>query len=1174
MIHRKACEHDYKLGRLSPLCFRLILVFVSTGLLFASTDGSLSGLVRDPSGLAAIGAKVTITNTGSGAVRAVLSGAAGSYAFPALAAGRYVLEASAPGFAKYRVDGIVLDANQVLRIDVALRLGSPRQSVEVRANPVEVDLANTQTGEVIGSHAMEELPLNGRSYTALMALQPGVLPVSAGTLPGSITLGGSVLSGNVSISGSRESANAFEVDGGEIEEPRLNGTAMVPNLDSLAEFRIVTTGADAEYGHYSGAVVNVVTKGGGNELHGNAFDFLRNQVLDARNFFDTQRGRFQRNQFGGTLGGPVRRNRVFFFVDYQGTRETRGLASGDVVVPTPAERGGDFSQIAASALTGTVGGANFASYLSSRLGYSVTAGERYYVPGCTSRAACVFPNGIIPQAAFSVPAKALLQAIPVPNSGSVFTTSADNNVMRDDLGGFRLDVDSGVNTFLLYGSIDSSSLWKQFGTNNVPGFPTTDRVRPSHLDGAYTRTFGAEAVNELHLGVTRYVVSTDVPDAGTEPGTLAELGFGSKSEGGLIAAVPSLEGVPPITFNDLSIGTPQFSYNAYETTAQFRDNLSLVRGLHSMKFGADGESTRFVDRFPLLFGNGAFAFTGAETGNDFADFLIGAPTTFTQQSNIDLDERKNYFGVYGEDSWKVSPHLTVNAGLRWEYLPAFGEHSGEKATFVQGVQSSVFPTAPTGLLYPGDSVPGFGKIPDNISRTPLNDFAPRIGAAYSPSFASNMARKLFGGAGMTSVRASYGIYYSTIEGIGAYFGDPPVPFTTLYVAASPPYFAEPYVDRATGTLHANPFPGETVRPGSNVDWSTFEPIAGLPAASIHNVVPYSEKYSFSVERAFADRAVLRLGYTGAEGHHLLATAPNNPGNPQKCIALSHPSGLTAGSPVCGPFGEDTTYTTAAGQTIYGTRTPFGGPSFGDNSDVATIANSSYNALEASLRWVSRDLQVLAGYTYSKSLDDSSAFDDNPLNPFNHRLSRSLSAFDLTHNVVVSYLYDFPFHGRGAWMKLVGGWKVAGIARFATGLPVTLYENDDRSLLGLFGSGVGIFVPIDEPDFAGGVIRYSDPRSGKPYFNTSGFSAEPLGQLGTANRRFLHGPGIDNLDLALLKDTAFGEQCKLEFRAEFFNGFNHAQFLNPSGNFSDPTNFGMVRAARDPRIGQLAVKLMF
>jgi hypothetical protein len=1160
-----------KLKSLRVFAF-LFLLFVAAVRLFANVSGSISGYVRDPSHLPVPSVLVKATEIDNGIVRSVRTGPSGAFTFPALAPGRYVIHCFAPGFAASRIDDVILNEDQALQLDVPLQLDTSRQSVEVRGSRTQVEHESTQAGDVLTANVITALALNGRSYTDLMALQPGVSPISAGTLPGSVTLGGSVHRGNVSISGSRESANAFEVNGGEVEEPRLNGTAIVPDVDSIAEFRIVTAGADAEYGHYSGAMVSVVTKSGGNEFHGTGFEFLRNQDLDARNFFASERARFQRNQVGGALGGPVKRNRAFFFVDYQDTREDRGLETGEVLVPTGAERLGDFSD-AASALTGSVSSRSFASYLSSRLGYPVIAGEPYYIAGCSSSASCVFPNGVIPRATITEPAKNLLSNIPVPTNGDVFTSSANNNRLRDGIGALRLDLNSDRNMFQFYGSDDRSSLWKQFGTNNIPGYPTTDTVVAQHANLGYTRIFSAGAANEAHFTVTRYVVNTDIPDAGTGAGTLNRLGFAAGSSGGLVAAVPALEGVPPITFNDLSIGTPQFSYNAFETTLQVRDDFSLVRGKHALKFGANAESTRFIDRFPLLFGNGAFSFSGAETGNDFADFLIGAPTTFTQQSNIDADERKPYFGVYGEDSWRMSPNLTVNAGLRWEYLPAFSEQSGQKATFAAGQQSTVFPNAPEGILYPSDHLPGFGTIPRSISRTPLDNFGPRIGLAYSPSFSNGIGR-IFGAPGMTSIRVSYGIYYGTIEGIGAYFGDPPVPFTTLYVAASPPYFAQPYVDRATGTIHTDPFPNNTTRPDKNVDFSPFEPIIGVPAASVHNVTPYSEKYSASIERALDNKVLFRVAYTGAEGHHLEATLPNNPGNPQQCLALSIPANLDPTSPVCGPFGEDTTYTTSDGRVLFGMRAPFGGPNFGDNSDVTTIANSSYNALQASLHWVTNKFTFLAAYTYAKSLDDSSAFDDAPLNPFNYRLSRSLSAFDLTQELVLSYVYDFKSWHRRGWDKLLSGWKLAGITRFASGVPVTLYENDDRSLLGLLGSGIGIFVPIDEPDYAGTTMKFSNPRSGRPYFDTSGFSAEPPGRLGTANRRFIHGPGIDNFDVALLKETAVSERVNMELRFEFFNGLNHAQFLNPSGNFSNTANFGVVRSARDPRIGQVAVKLIF
>lgn len=1157
--------------RASPV--QLLLVYLIGGVpVWASVTASVGGTVRDPACALVSGAEITLLNANTGLERKASTDGHGSYAFTEIPVGHYRLIASAHGFETYSSPELGLNANDALRVDIPLHIGPVSESVEVSDASVHLQDLGTQNGGLTTAAVIEALPLNGRSYTDLLALAPGVVPVSAGTLPGSITLGGSAHTGNVSVSGSRESANGFEVNGAQAEETRLNAAGVVPNLDSIAEFRVVTSGADAEYGHYSGGVVNVITKSGSNEMHGGAFEFFRNESLDARNFFDAGKGLLHRNQFGGNVGEPLRRNALFFFAAFQDTRETRGQSTGQIFVPTAAERLGDFSASADELLTGSVGGPAFAANLSQKLGYAVSPGEPYYTSGCQSGDQCVFPHGIIPRQAFSTTATALLPYIPQPTSGAlVFSSSADYNIQNDKLGSFRLDGNTRTGVLSFYTSIDYSDLSKQFGSNNVPGFPTMDRVRSQQANVGYTVTFGPTLANEFRVSMLRYVVQTDVPKAGLGKGLLSRLGFN-----GLYPAAPTLEGVPAISFNNFTIGTPQFVYDAYETAPQASDNFSVVRGGHALKFGAQFQYTNFVDRFPLLFGNGLFSFTGAETGSDFADFLIGAPSSFTQQSSIDADERKPYAGIYGEDSWRATKNLTLNFGLRWEYLPNFHERFNQKATFAPGVQSAVFPTAPAGLVYVGDRIPGFGKIPGTVSRTPLDNFAPRIGLAYSPFVRDGLLAKLLGEPGSASIRASYGIYYTTIEGIGVYFSDPPVPFSPLYVSASPPNFSDPYTDRTTGAVNASPFLGVRAPSRDAIDFSRYEPIIGLPVTSVHNRTPYSEKFSVSLDRELGRSTIMRVAYVGAEGHHLLATLPNNPASPSRCIFLGNPANLAPGSPTCGPFGEDGTYTLSNGQLVYGTRQAFPGPGFGDNTYVSTVANSAYHGLEASVSVHSASTNLVAAYTFSKSLDDSSAFDDTPLNPFNYRLSRSLSAFDVAHNFVISYVCNVPGPSfrAGKLSGILAGWQVAGVTRFATGLPVTVSENDDRSLLGLLGSGVGIFVGIDEPNFRGGKLKFGDPRTGKPYFDTSAFSPEPIGQLGNANRRFFHGPGIENFDIAALKNWRAGERASVQFRMEFFNAFNHVQFQNPAANITDIRSFGHVLSARDPRIGQLALRLGF
>ena len=1146
------------------------LVLLATGVTaWASVTGTISGVVKDPTGGVIPNAAVTVVNAGTNFSQTAPTDSLGAYSFLALPVGRYKLEVKATGFQAYQQTDIVLNTNDQLRVDVVLQVGQVTQSVEVAASTVHVETVSTQLGDVISSSHMENLPLNGRQFTDLLGLQAGVVPQMSTQSSGFGNFFGTTQTGNVSVSGQRETSNGFLINGSNVDNAVNNGTTVVPNLDSISEFRVLTSNFDAEYGNYSGGLVTVVTKPGTNEFHGNAFDYLRNTSLDARSFFDLNRGAFQQNQFGGTMGGPIRRNKVFFFGDYQGTRTNLGQNVGPYPVPTPAERGGDFSAIAASALTGTVGGSYWATLLSSELGYKVRNGERYYTSGCTSSLNCVFPNGVIPQSAFSAPAKALMQYVPVANVGSsLFASSANTQHTRDDLFSGRADINTDHWGMISgYYFFDDKLILTPFGPNNTPGFPSADGGRSQLYTLGDTKNFGANTLNELHLSYNRHVFHNTKPLKGFGV-TLASLGFKENQPGGIVDAAGALEGVPAIGFNSYGIGMPGVNYNRYENSPSVLDNFSRVVGTHTVKLGGQYIFNDFYEPMPLVGGNGFISFNGTETGTDFADFLIGAPTSFVEEGGFNVDNRRNYVGLYGQDSWRARPSLTFNYGLRWDVLQPWYEKYDQASTFVLGVQSTVNPGAPTGYVFPGDKVPGYGKIPRTIAPTRLDGFAPRVGFAWSPS-PGGMLGRLLGGAGQLSIRGGWGVFYNNLEGALEIDETGLAPFDVFYPAPLPVVFASPYTNRLDGGIH-QPFPFST----KNFDWSVALPLGGYPVPPINQLVPYTDSYNFTLQRQFGSSTLLTLGYMGNQSHHLLTQLANNPGNPQLCLSLSQASQVAAGSPTCGPFLENAVFTRADGTVFNSTRQPFGG-NFVDNYLFATLASSAYNALQVSLRHTTGRVSIYAGYTYGKSLDNSSNLQDKQPNPLNPRLSRGLSSYDLTHNFVVSYNYLLPFDrlAGNRRPRLTSDWKLVGITHFTTGFPIIMYEGDDHSLLGNFGG-------TDTPNFLGGSLNRTDPRkanvtNGLPYFNTALFAPSAMGFEGTANKAFFHGPGSNNFDMSLLKDLKLSERSSLEFRGEFFNIFNHAQFITPSGNITaGPGVFGIVGSARPGRIGQVALKLLF
>ncbi len=1156
-------------GLLCLLLAATLILSVAVPPAWSSVTGSISGTVKDASGAVVPGATVTALNTGTGISESVETDAAGFYLFPALPVGVYEITVRHAGFKEYRQTRLALDATVALRVDATLEVGAATQEVTVQSSTVHVDTTSTQMGEIIGGVKMTTLPLNGRAYTDLIALQPGVAAISTNTYS-SQAVSGSLNPGNVSVSGQRESANGFVLNGGTVQESTEMGTSIIPDLDSIAEFRIITNNGEAEYGNYAGAQVYVVTKSGTNQFHGDVFEFLRNSSMDSRNFYSSDRGILRQNQFGGAAGGPIHHDRMFFFGDYQGMRKTVGVDSGLVLVPSPAERTGDFSAVT-DQLTGVVNGGYWANQLSTALGYPVTPGEAYYSPGCTSSSRCVFPNAQVPQSVWAAPVKNLLQYIPQPNSGAFFTTSAYPDSLRDDKWSGRVDANTRA------GMISGYYFWDDYNhvdprtgnPGNVPGFSFSTVGRAQNLNFGVTKSFGPTSVNEFRLNYVRNSFTTDKPVGGVGP-TLSSQGFTGIVPGGV-------QGVEPVGFNTFSIGINTGYTAQTNNTYQVLDNFSKVVGTHSLKFGANFHYDQ-IAQYGFSFRNGDFTFDGTETGIDFADFLLGAPASYLQGDQLPMYTRGRYFGVYGQDSWRYRPNLTFNYGLRWEFSTPWWEAHNQIETLVPGVQSKVFPGAPTGWLFPGD--PG---IPATLAPTRYNNFAPRVGLAYAPNSSGGLLRKLLGRSGETSIRAGFGVFFTAYEDDTSFNEVGDAPYGFFWVSPVPPLFATPFIDRATGNNEGQRFPApepplnvSATNPDNNIDWSLLVPISSSPGFFHQNRLPYAEHYSFSIQRQFGPSTLLSLAYVGTQGHRLLSDLEANPGNPALCLSVSQASQVVSGSGTCGPDGENGVYYPITGGVINGTRSPYPN-TIGSNGYFATMGNSNYNSFQTSLRHTSGRAEFLLGYTWSKVMDNASNWGTSlggQINVVNHKLGKAISVFDMTHNFVASYSYELPFDKLIAanHPRLTRGWVVTGVTRFTTGVSVRIRENDDRSLLGTrFTGPTG--QGVDEPNFTPGPLNITDPRTGQLYFNKSLFTKEQLGHLGTSGREFFHGPGLNNWDLSLHKDIRLTESKTLQFRGEFFNAFNHAQFGNPNGNILSGA-FGRVTSTRSTRIGQVAAKILF
>jgi Carboxypeptidase regulatory-like domain len=1221
-----------RLRSLSSGFVLILAILLGSSALRADVTGSIQGVVRDRSQGAIAGARLTITNVETNLKYEETTGPDGSYRVLALPAGNYKLTVTAGGFRSFVETGIVVKVNDQLQVDVTLDIGSVQQEVvKVEANAVQVQTENTQLGDVIDSKKMLALPLNGRSYIDLLGLQAGVAPGTAQTIQQDRPVSGTLNSGNISVNGQRETANAFLVNGGDVSEGRNLGAGLVPNLDSIEEFRLITNSFDAEYGKFSGAVINAITKSGTNGFHGDAFEFLRNDKLDAKNYFAPSKSELRRNQFGYAAGGPFWKNKLFWFSDYQGTRQVQGAETGLVSVPSADQRLGNFDP---SVLTGTIDGPYWAQVLSQRLGYAVAQGEPYSFVGCGSTdpvAGCVFPNGMIPQAAFSKPATALLTYIPAPTLPGDTNNYSDNsqrNVANDNKFGERVDFNNQrTGNWSWYYHLDNSndsSANVNRGTGSyatVPGFPTITPSRAQEFVMSNAKILGAAAVNEARISFFRTALNKDNP-AGSFA-SLSSLGFVTGA--GTLGIVPlagQKEYVPQTTFSQIGlyIGVPTLNTFQPNTTYMASDVFSKAQGRHTWKFGGEFRYLQVNER-NFANPNGGFTFDGTVTGSDVADFLLGATSTigtngpYTQAAEQFLDSRTRYGGAFAQDSWKVKSNLTLNLGLRWEVSMPWYDTQGKIQTFNPGQTSTLFPLAPPGLVFPGD--PG---IPKTLAPTKYNNIGPRLGLAYSPGFSDGALGKIFGGPGKTSIRAAYGLYYTSVEDLNLFYEVADAPFGLYWTSPVSVMFDEPFRIRATGQSLGQRFPFTAPAPGASsnktLDFSVYEPFNFFPGYDIHNKLPYAEHFNLSIQRELSKSTVLTLAYVGTEGHRLITQRDANPGSAALCQqltaqgAIDVTAGFTAG---CGPGNENDVFqlptATVPCQTlsptplpgcVYSTRQQILTPNFcpggaqvcygSSNTNTLTNANSIYNSAQITVERKASDFTFLAAYTFAKGLDDSSAFNDF-VNFENPKLSRGLSSSDITHNFVVSYIWAIPFDRAfgNAPKRLTRGWQMQGITRFSTGFPIQMNQaNGDASLAGSSAT--------DMPNLIGKVVTLN-PRNANPdcptadhtgcFFippqPTSTVNPDPcvpttgafvqnctLGTFGTANRRFFHGPGFNNTDFGISKRTVIKENYAFDLRFELFNIFNHAQFTNPGGNITD-SSFGIVTNARDPRIGQVSAK---
>jgi hypothetical protein len=1262
-----------------------ISLLAPTSLLAQGASGRIVGRIADPTGAVLATVKVTLVNEATGISRDALTNDSGDYTFVEVVPGTYTIQFELSGFKKNVQKEVIVDVNQVVTLNSTLQIGGSQETVEVTSEAPQIDTTSTQLGAVINDRSVNELPLNTRDTYQFLQLQPGVQAQlgSSGSL-----FFGSDDAGSVSVNGGRTRANNFSVNGGDANDQFVNTPTIQPTPDAVEEFRVITNTFDAEYGRNSGSVVNVITKSGGNAFHGNVYEYFRNTILDSRGYPDTTKPQLNQNQFGGTFGGPIKKDRTFFFLSYEGRRIRDGQPGDLLTVPTgqpgslsaPAtgEFGGDFSSVAAGGqFVGGISATDTLVYqvLNSRSAGGVSCQSAIQALGGTVPApgvlwASIFPTGVIPVPCQDPVAANLLQRfVPAANIGSnqnqtvpVGTDNEDQFTARFD---HKINDHQTLTAYYYFNDARQLQAYDKFeqAGASVPGFGNNNNLRYQQWNFTHTWTVNNALVNEAHFtymregelgflksqntnAVTSSCTGAAAPFCftGLSDSTVIQSNFGTAANLGITPGLPSsLTGVPFV-----SIGGGASFGNNWEgvlpqvgNSFQWSDGLTWVKGSHTLKFGVDIRRARF-DQTYYFNVNGEYVFNNSgpnaivpTDGDNYAEFLLGLSDNYLQGSGQREDIRSTAVYPFVQDSWKIKPNLTLNYGLRWEFSPPAVDISGHVETFRPGQNSTVYPcgittstsywqnlgianptcantgSAPTGLVVPGD--PG---VPAGLTSTYYKAFAPRVGLAYSPNFSSGPLAKVFGSNGKTSIRAGWGLFYNPIEElVQAQFGaEPPFGGSTFL---SDVFFNTPFVAQANFT-NPNPFGGIiTPTKGQPTDLSLFRPILLFGEFQPHLRSQYTSQYNLTFQRELSNSMMFQIGYVGSQGHRLLAAHDINPSNPQSCldiinIAASGGNVSSYGSPAtCGPTVEDAQWSVTipsgfqfhmpngsilpgTGQTINlvglrpysspncnpllpaftpGTGCPVDGiPVFTDIFAEDTIANSSYNALEMMLqKRFSRGLQFQAAYTFSKSIDDGSTFEET-LDPFNFGASRALSLFNSKQRFVVSYDWELPIARRQGFAgKLVNDWEVSGITQFQSGFPIRLDTTNDNELINSF-----FFLGTEAPSLNGPLQIQNPKKNGDFYLNFNQFSDPPLGQFNNGTQRTICcGPGLIDWDFSVHKKIPLSETRYVQFRAEIFNVFNHTNYSNPDGHFSDGlSGFGKITSAGDPRLLQFALKFFF
>jgi hypothetical protein len=1121
--------------------FTMLALFSGPHVNGQDATGRVVGIVYDQSGAVIADAHVTVTNVATHISRETTSDGTGFYQVLALPIGSYTVSVERQGFRSAATAQSKLEINQTLKIDIKMEVGSATETVTVESTTGTVETINPTLGSTVSDRTVQDMPLNGRNALDLALLQPGVLPAD-NPANGSGGTGGM----QFSIGGGRSDSNTFVLDGGLNNDLLDNGVVYNPNPDSIQEFKVLTSNFTAEYGRSAGGIVTEVTKSGTNAIHGSAYDFVRNTAFDANNFFSNLNGdprqTLHRNQYGGTVGGPIKKDKLFFFIAYQKQQLSEASVSNQVTLPTAAELQGNFS--------GSPNQAAVASFLQA---------NPFFQPNPALAA-----QGVINPTSIDPVAQAYIKAGLIPTSNSPTGAASFQNPLTDNPDEWtgKLDYEASPKDHFTatFGRILDPQL--NPGPGGIPGYGSTSTLYSRFFNIAHIRTFSPNLLNEFRATAQRSDTLQRVP-AAKQP-TSTELGINIKSD--------NPTGPTQLDFPNAVIGfSIQGPSRLVDNTFAYSDVLSWIHGKHTMKFGASFSAYQDNQVFQFEINGQFFYSTAGAAGDPFANFLVGLPDFYDQGPSAPSNIRTKATYVFGQDEWHVANNLTLTYGLRYEYSTPKSDTEGRTYSVIPGApQSTVFPGAPLGLLFPGDKgAPNGANFPDKTN------FAPRFGFAWQPFHD-----------GKTSVRGGWGMFYDVLKAEDNFQFNGQVPFASAaFIGNFQP--SGPATTSGFG-FQSDPF-GSTGNPdpfgqplNHNVNFAnTFGTFTsngtGATIVNPHLRTPYTYQYNLSIEHQISNKLIARASYVGSSSHGLTALVDINPFDPATLNSANPQRFLNERAGNLPAF----TNSDPNGVTPPGFNPNVPNGSFGQEQEFENASNANYNALQLSLTqqttnvWKLGGMYYTLGYTWAHSIDNASGFRQGSFAVpfFDPQLFRASSDFDLRQYLTFSGGWDLPFN-RGP-QRLVKGWSLYPILTWRTGFPFTAIGgfNTLDNAPGPTGAGDQALINANLT----APIQYLNPKSnGLQFFSQASFNDNVTQGYGSAPRNVLRGPGRTNLDLSLAKVTPlYRERITLELRVDAFNLFNHTQFQNLDNSAQDiGSTFGQVISAYDPRILQVAAHIRF